>query len=80
MSDPTPMELNATQKPRGKDRMEEEKRRRNNKYYNCGKTGYFSTHCATKKSYFTRKMYRVAEATVSEDLHEEGSGKEDPQE
>jgi hypothetical protein len=80
MSDPTPMELDATWKPRGKDHMEEEKRRRNNECYNCGKTGHFSTHYPTKKPYFTRKIYREAEATISKDSHEEGSGKEDPQE
>jgi hypothetical protein len=60
--------------------MEEEKRKRNNECYNYGKTGYFSACCPTKKPYYTRKTYRAAEATVSEDLHEEGLGKEDPQE
>jgi hypothetical protein len=74
------MELDATYKPRGKDRMEEEKRRRNNKCYNCGRTGHFSTHCPTKKPYFNRKTYRVAEANLTKETHEEESGKEDPQE
>jgi hypothetical protein len=41
-SDPIPMEIDTTRKTRGKDRAEEEKRRRNNECYNCGKSGYYS--------------------------------------
>jgi hypothetical protein len=60
--------------------MEEEKQKRNQEYYNCGKTGHFSTHCPNKKTHMSKRHYRAAEATISEDLNEEDSGKEDPQE
>jgi hypothetical protein len=80
LSDPTPMELDATRRPRGKDRMEEEKRRRNNECYNCGKSGYYSARCPTKKPYYDRRTYWVAEATVGEASAEDESGKEDPPE
>jgi hypothetical protein len=55
LSDPTPMELDATQRPQGKDRMEEEKRRRNNECYNCGKSGHYSARCPMKKPYYDRR-------------------------
>jgi hypothetical protein len=80
MSEPTPMELDATRRTRGKDRMEEEKWRRNQEFYNCGKTGHFSARCPNKKTHMSKRNYRAAEATMSEDLNEEDSGKEDPQE
>jgi hypothetical protein len=57
LSDPTPIELDATRRPQGKDRMEEEKRRRNNEYYNCGKSGHYSAHCLMKKPYYDRRTY-----------------------
>jgi hypothetical protein len=41
-SDPKPMELDATWRFGVKDRAEEEQRRRNNEYYNCGKTGHYA--------------------------------------
>jgi hypothetical protein len=78
LSDPTPMQLDATRRPRGKDRMEEEKRRRNNECYNCGKSGHYSAHCPMKKPYYDRGTYRVAEATVGEAPAEDELGKEDP--
>jgi hypothetical protein len=80
MSDPIPMELDVTHRSRGKDRVEEEKRRRNNECFNCGKTGYFSACCPNKKPYPARRTYRAAEATMNEEAQEEDSGKEDPQE
>jgi hypothetical protein len=78
LSDPTPMELDTTRRPRGKDRLEEEKRRRNNECYNCGKSGHYSAHCPTKKPYYDRRTYQAAETTVGEASAEEESGKEDP--
>jgi hypothetical protein len=80
LSDPTPMELDTTQRPRGKDRIEEEKRRRNNECYNCGKSTHYCAHCPTKKPYYDRRTYQVAEATVGEASVEDESGKEDPRE
>jgi hypothetical protein len=74
------MELDTTQRPRGKDRIEEEKRRRNNEYYNCGKSGHYSTYCPMKKPYYDRRTYWVAKATVGESSAEDELGKEDPQE
>jgi hypothetical protein len=41
LSDPEPMELDATQRFRVRDRLEEGKRQRNNECYNCGKTGHY---------------------------------------
>jgi hypothetical protein len=72
------MELDATQRPQGKDRMEEEKRRRNKECYNCGNSGHYSACYPMKKPYYDRRTYRAAEATVGEASAEEESGKEDP--
>jgi hypothetical protein len=46
------MELDATRRLKGKDRVEEEKRRRNNECYNCGKTGHYSARCPQHKPYY----------------------------
>jgi hypothetical protein len=80
LSDPTPMELDATQRPQGKHRIEEEKRTRNNECYNCGKSGHSSAYYPMKKAYYDRRTYRVAEATVGEASPEDKLGKEDPRE
>jgi hypothetical protein len=58
--------------------MEEEKRRRNNEYYNCGKSGHYSAHCLTKKPYYDRRTYWAAEATVGEASVEDVSEKRIP--
>jgi hypothetical protein len=58
--------------------MEEEKRRRNNECYNCGKSGHYSARCPMKKPYYDRRTYRAAETTVGEASAEDESGKEDP--
>jgi hypothetical protein len=47
--DPEPMELDAIQRFQLKDRYEEEKRRRNNECYNCGKMGHYTARCPTRK-------------------------------
>jgi hypothetical protein len=78
MSDPTPMELDVTHRSRGKDRVEEEKRRRNNECFNCRKTGHFSARCLNKKPYSPRRTYKAAEAMMNEEAQEDDSGKEDP--
>jgi hypothetical protein len=80
MSDPTPMELDATHRSRGKDQVEEEKRRRNNECFNCRKTRHFSARCPNKKPYPTRRTYKAAEAMMNEEVPEDNLGKEDPQE
>jgi hypothetical protein len=80
MSDPTPMELDATRRSGGKDQVEEEKRRRNNECFNCRKTGHFSAHCPNKKPYPPRRTYKAAEAMMNEEAQQDDSGKEDPQE
>jgi hypothetical protein len=80
LSDPTHMELDATRRPRGKDRMEEETRRRNNECYNCGKSGHYSARCPMKKPYYDRRTYWAAKATVEEASAEDKSGKEDARE
>jgi hypothetical protein len=74
------MELDMTRRSRGKDRVEEEKRRRNNECFNCGKTGHFSTRCPNKKPYSPRRTYKAAKAMMNEEAQEDDSGKEDPQE
>lgn len=80
LPDPEPMELDATRKFRFRNRVEEEKRRRNNECYNCGKTGHYAARCPTKKPNQHRRPYRAAEATYEEEQPEEQSGKETPQE
>jgi hypothetical protein len=60
--------------------MEEEKRRRNNECYNCGKSGYYSACYLPKKPYYDRRTYWAAEATVGEASAVDESSKEDPQE
>jgi hypothetical protein len=74
------MELDVTHRSRGKDSVEEEKRRRNNEYVNCGKTGHFSAHCPNKKPYPLRRTYKAAEVMMNEEAQEDDSGEEDPQE
>jgi hypothetical protein len=60
--------------------MEEEKQKWNQEYYDCGKMCHFSACCPNKKTHMSKRNHRAAEATMSEDLNEEDSGKEDPQE
>jgi hypothetical protein len=74
------MEIDTTQKPRGKDHVVEEKRQRNNEYYNYGKSRHYSACCPTKKQTYKRNPYHATEAIVGEILGEEESGKENPQE
>jgi hypothetical protein len=74
------MELDATRRFRFRNRIEEEKRRKNNECYNCGKTGHYAARCPTKKPNQYRKAYRAAEATYEEEPLEDQSGKEELQE
>jgi hypothetical protein len=78
--DSEPMELDATRRFRLKDRSAEEKRRRNNEYYNCGKTGHYAARCPTRKPNQDQRPYRAAEATLEEESAKEEVGKADPQE
>jgi hypothetical protein len=79
-SDPEPMELYATQSFRLKDKSEEEKRRRNNECYNCGKMGHYAPRCPTRKLNQDQRPYRAIEAILEEQLAKEEAGKADPQE
>jgi hypothetical protein len=74
------MELDATRRFRVKDRVEKEKRRRNNECYNCWTTGYYAARCPTRKPNQDRKPYRAAEAMLEKVSTEDGVGKEDPEE
>jgi hypothetical protein len=74
------MELDATRRGRPRDRTEEEKRRKNNECFNCGKTGHYAAKCPHKKPMGERRTYRAAEANIDEEQVEERAGKEDPQE
>jgi hypothetical protein len=79
-SDPKPMELDATQRFRVRDRTEEEKWRRNNECYCCGKTGRYVASCPTKRLNQDWKPYRATGVMLEEVPTEDGAGKEDPQE
>jgi hypothetical protein len=74
------MELDVTQRFRFRNRIEEEKWRKNTECYNCGKTGHYAVQCPTKKPNQYRKTYRAAEATYEEEPLEDQSGKEELQE
>jgi hypothetical protein len=69
-----PMELDSTWRPRPRDKIEDEKRKRNNKCFNCGKMGYYAAKCPS------RRPYRAAETMLTEEVIREEVGKEDPQE
>jgi hypothetical protein len=73
-SDPKPMELDSNRRPRPRDKIEDEKHKRNNECFNCGKMGHYAAKCPS------RRPYRAAETTLAEEVIQEDAGKEDPQE
>jgi hypothetical protein len=73
-SDPEPMELDSTQRPRPRDKIEDEKHKRNHECFNCGKMGHYAAKCPS------RRPYQAAETTLAEEVIREEAGKEDPQE
>jgi hypothetical protein len=77
-SDLIPREINTTQKPRGKDYVEEKKRGRINECYNCGKSRHYSTYYPTKIQIYETKPYCTVEVIAGEMSGEEELGKEDP--
>jgi hypothetical protein len=68
------MELESTRKPQPRDKIEDEKHKRNNKCFNCVKMGHYVAKCPS------RRPYQDAETTLAEEVIREEAGKEDPQE
>jgi hypothetical protein len=68
------MELDSTQRPRTRDKIEDEKCKRNNECFKCGKMGYYAA------KYPSRRPYQAAETTLAEEVIWEEAGKEDPEE
>jgi hypothetical protein len=68
------MELDSTRRPRPTDKIEDEKCKRNNECFNCGKMGHDADKCPS------RRPYRAAETMLAEEVILEEAGKEDPQE
>jgi hypothetical protein len=73
-SDPEPMELDSTWRPQPRDKIKDEKHKRNNECFNCWKIGYYVA------KYPSRRPYQAAKTTLAEEVIWEEVGKEDPQE
>jgi hypothetical protein len=71
-SDPEPMELDSTRRPKPRDRAEDDKQKRNNECFNCGRMGHYATRCPNKR------VYHAAETTLAEEELREMSGREGP--
>jgi hypothetical protein len=68
------MELDSTHRPKPRDRAEDDKRKRNNECFNCGRMGHYAAR------YLNKRVYCAAETMLAEEELREMSGKEGPQE
>jgi hypothetical protein len=59
------MELDLTQRPQPRDKIEDEKYKRNNKYFNCRKMGHYVA------KYPSRRPYQAAETMLAEEVIQE---------
>jgi hypothetical protein len=50
-SDPEPMQLDSTWRPRPRDKIEDDKHKRNNECFNCGKMGHYAAKCPSRRPY-----------------------------
>jgi hypothetical protein len=68
------MELDSTRRPRPRDKIEDEKHKRNNECFNYGTMGHYAA------KYPIRRPYWASKTTLAEEVIQEEAGKEDPQE
>jgi hypothetical protein len=68
------MQLDSTHRPKPRGRAEDNKRKRNNECFNCGRMGHYAARCPNKR------VYHAVETTLAEEELRETLGKEGPQE
>jgi hypothetical protein len=66
------MELDSTHRPKPTDRAEDDRKKRNNECFNCGRIGHYAT------KYPNKRVYYAAETTLAEEELREILGKEGP--